>query len=243
LDRAVFNSRASYLADVQVYEKVLKQRNAHLRDPRLSPLLLEVYDEQIADVGAHIVQRRLQYLEFYRPFFEETFTAIYTGDGGDIEPLDGEISYSSQWLKGVSLSGEDDTVDALRACLGEALRLSGKEDRRRGFTTVGPHRDDLETRLGGHDVKAFASQGQTRALVLAMKIAEIRLLAERFGLAPVLLLDDVSSELDRHRNRFLFDFLHGHQGQVFITTTHRDHILLDQHMTVFDVLGGKVSCA
>lgn len=239
LDRAVFNSRAGYLADAQAYDKVLKQRNALLRDPRPSPLLIEVYDEQLSELGALVTQRRLQYVDLFRPFFGAAFSAIY--EGQDSEPgCVVEIDYASQWLLGVSTSGADDTIDDLQARLAQALEMSVSDDRRRGFTTVGPHRDDLELRLGGREVKAYASQGQTRAMVLAMKIAEIRLLQERFGIAPVLLLDDVSSELDRDRNRHLFSFLHTHRGQVFITTTHRDHILIDQDATVFDVERGEV---
>ena len=99
----------------------------------------------------------------------------------------------------------------------------------------------MKATLNGKDVRSFASQGQHRALVLAMKCAEITYLEDRFRFAPILLLDDVSSELDQARNRFLFDFLHDRmEGQVFITTTHRDYILLDQDVSVWHVTDGEL---
>ncbi len=122
-----------------------------------------------------------------------------------------------------------------------ALKACEDEDRRRGFTTVGPHRDDLQVELGQHNARLFASQGQIRALVLALKIAQIRLIQARNRYTPILLLDDVSSELDRSRNRFLFDYLAQHQGQVFITTTHRGYIELRDHVTCFKVANGAVT--
>src|SRR5262249_38369791 len=99
----------------------------------------------------------------------------------------------------------------------------------RGATSSGPHTDDLELTFEGRDAGAFASQGQLRALVLALKIAEIELLAEALGDAPVLLLDDVSSELDEKRNEQLFEFLSGLAGQTFITTTHKRHVLIPEN--------------
>jgi DNA replication and repair protein RecF len=129
----------------------------------------------------------------------------------------------------------------LERFLADGLAATRGSERDRGYTLVGPHRDDLVAELDGHEVKSFASQGQHRAFVLAMKIAEITYLEETYHFAPILLLDDVSSELDRVRNRFLFDFLRRRdEGQVFITTTHRDYILLEEDTAVFDVSDGTI---
>ena len=92
-------------------------------------------------------------------------------------------------------------------------------DLRRGSAAVGPHRDDLSITLDGHDVRGVASQGQHRAVVLALKLAEVGVVGEARGVHPILLLDDVSSELDRARTGALFAFLREQQGQVFLTTT------------------------
>jgi DNA replication and repair protein RecF len=92
-------------------------------------------------------------------------------------------------------------------------------DRRRGSAGAGPHRDDLELRLGGHDVRSYASQGEHRAVTMALKMAELSCIAAARGLQPILLLDDVSSELDVARTALLFDYLRESPGQILLTTT------------------------
>jgi DNA replication and repair protein RecF len=101
----------------------------------------------------------------------------------------------------------------------EALASWRPKDARRNSATVGPHRDDLALAIDGHRVRGVASQGQHRAVVLALKAAEIEVIARARGVRPVLLLDDVSSELDRSRTAALFRFLSEQRGQVFLTTT------------------------
>ena len=125
----------------------------------------------------------------------------------------------------------------------ELLRRLGDERRRdlaRGATSSGPHTDELRLVLDGHAAAAFASQGQLRAIVLALKIAEIEYLSERLGDAPVLLLDDVSSELDPTRNAQLFAFLQTVPCQAFITTTRPTHVLLAEERKDFQVVTGAV---
>jgi DNA replication and repair protein RecF len=93
------------------------------------------------------------------------------------------------------------------------------EEMRRGTTLTGPHRDDLQFQLNGSDVKQYASQGQQRSLMLAMKMAEIAMAEEQFAAPPILLLDDLASELDRNRTANMLAYLHSRAIQVFITTT------------------------
>ena len=100
-----------------------------------------------------------------------------------------------------------------------ALRRRLPRDRQRGYTSVGPHADDLLLSLADRPARLFASQGQARAVVLAFKIGEIENLRRIQGRAPLLLLDDVSSELDPQRNEFLMRYLGELQGQVVLTTT------------------------
>jgi DNA replication and repair protein RecF len=106
----------------------------------------------------------------------------------------------------------------------EMLESSRAADARRGAAKIGPHRDDLALTLDGHPVRGFASQGQHRTVVLALKSAEIDVVGATRGTRPLLLLDDVSSELDRPRTTALFQFLRQHLGQVFLTTTRRELI-------------------
>jgi DNA replication and repair protein RecF len=100
-----------------------------------------------------------------------------------------------------------------------ALAAQRERDRHRGGASSGPHRDDLSLRLGGYDVRVDASQGEHRAVTLALKLAELSCIAAARGVHPVLLLDDVSSELDLSRTALLFDFLRETPGQILLTTT------------------------
>jgi DNA replication and repair protein RecF len=108
----------------------------------------------------------------------------------------------------------------------KALEASRVADARRGSAAVGPHRDDLALSLDGQSARGFASQGQHRMLVLALKAAESEVIGEARGVGPLLLLDDVSSELDRDRTSALFNYLQGMKGQVFLTTTRPELIEL-----------------
>ncbi|MGZ5969995.1 MAG: DNA replication/repair protein RecF, partial [Polyangiales bacterium] len=114
------------------------------------------------------------------------------------------------------------------------------EDRRRGAATRGPHLDDLALALDGHPARRVASQGQHRAIVLALKGAELETIREAREVEPVLLLDDVSSELDPARNAALFHFLHERQGQVLLTTTRPELIEIASERADFRVSSGTV---
>lgn len=217
LDRSVFNWQASFLADAQRYARVLRSRNAVLRDPAPALDLLDVYDAQLASTGARIVEARRRYLEELDPRFTAAFAAI--GQSG----LPARLEYHA--------SAED---------LNEALGAARRKDLARGRTSVGPHVDDLDFVLDGRNAREHASQGQLRALVLAWKTAEIGLLAEKNHEAPLLLLDDVSSELDPSRNQCLFDFLQQMDCQTFVTTTHPRHVLVTENREDFRIVSGQI---
>jgi DNA replication and repair protein RecF len=242
LDRAVFNRAPRYLGDVQAYEKVVKNRNALLREIgsgkrslRQAGDLLAVFDQKLAEVGARLAVSRMRFLDEIRPRFRAAFESI-TQTG-----LEVDVAYTASTplppAPALSRDVGEDVVAALAACLAEQ-RL---RDVARGTTSVGPHRDDLMFRLDGHAAASFASQGQLRALVLAWKTAEMELLAETHGEEPVLLLDDVSSELDATRNEYLFEFLKRRPTQCFITTTHPRHVLLSSERVDYRVEGGVVT--
>ncbi len=236
IDRAIFNAHPAYGAISLQYEEILKQRNALLKAPSVDRTLLGVYDEQLVQVGADIIARRLDFMSHFLPVLMRTFAAIFDAT------FSADLTYAAGWTEQTMDPSDAPSRATIERWLGEALERTAQEERDRGHTLVGPHRDDLVAWLNGRDVKTYASQGQHRAFVLAMKIAEITYLEERYNFAPILLLDDVSSELDRERNRFLFDFLRRRmEGQVFITTTHRDHILLDDDVQIFDVREGQIT--
>jgi DNA replication and repair protein RecF len=223
LDRAIWNAHPAYLAEAQTYDRVLKSRNALLRDNGPADLL-DVYDEQLARAAVPLVQRRRSLVEELRPLTEHAFARV-TQTG-----LRLEMDYETE----LDISNIHDSML-------NRLHNDMRKDRARGATSSGPHADDLDLVLDGKSAKLYASQGQLRAIVLALKIAEIEYLRAKLGDAPVLLLDDVSSELDPTRNAQLFDFLRSVPCQAFITTTHPQHVLLSEDRLDFRVVAGRIS--
>jgi DNA replication and repair protein RecF len=246
LDRAVFNREPGYLGHVQAYEKIVRNRNALLRDlgsgSRQARELLPIFDQQLADVGAQLVSARLRFLDHIRPGLQAAFQAItQTGIHVDVGyHCSDEVARAGKVTAGPTTALTAALTEALAEALTEAIGRSHARDIARGSSSVGPHRDDLDFRFADQPASSFASQGQLRALVLAWKTAEMELLATSHGEAPVLLLDDVSSELDEARNRYLFEFLRRQQSQCFITTTHPKHVLLEADRVDYCVEAGSV---
>lgn len=237
LDRAVFNQVPEHLSSHRDYEKAVRNRNAFLRaraeeGPAAqggSQELLEVLDSQVAELGAAVVAARAALLRQLRPRFQQAFEAItQLGLAVDVEYVGPERA-------------EEIDLEGLQEALRGLLAAARRSDLARGQTSVGPHRDDLRFLLEGQPAQSFASQGQLRAMVLAWKTAELELFSATRGEPPVLLLDDVSSELDRTRNEFLFDFLRSRDSQCFITTTHSDCVLLSSDRADYEVRSGSVT--
>ncbi|MCP3099163.1 DNA replication/repair protein RecF [Myxococcus sp. K15C18031901] len=211
LDRAVFNRFPAYLRESREYARALKNRNRLLREGHaVDPAYLEAYDETLARAGARIYARRRALMAELSPRAQATFGAI----GRTADP-------ATYGYHPAHLGGDFATADepALAQALRESLTARMRRDLDRGFTSVGPHADDVTVTLGGRSARAYASQGQQRALVLGWKIAEIENLASCLGFLPLLLLDDVSSELDPERNAYLMDYLARSGAQVFLSTT------------------------
>ncbi len=212
LDRAVFGAYRPYFREVLIFERVLKSRNVLLRRGSVEATLLASYDEKLAEAGARIVIRRRETVRSLLPRLEATYRRIHS------EAAVGMRYTSNPRVQAADSEGE--VVVALR----EGLLANREADERRGFTGFGPQTDDLELELAGHLAREHASQGQLRSLVLALKLAELEYLREVLGEAPVLLLDDVASELDEERRRSLFDAVAALSCQSLITVTERDHL-------------------
>jgi DNA replication and repair protein RecF len=209
LDRAVFNRFPGFLKDSRVYARALKSRNRLLRE-RADLRYVEVYDETLARFGAKIWARRRALLKELSPRAERAFADI--GRSAD-------SAHYRYVVSQLELDFGTESESAMESALRAALRDRQPRDAERGFTSVGPHSDDLEIQIGEHAARSYASQGQQRALVLAWKIAEIENVHQALGFLPLLLLDDVSSELDPERNSFLMTYLSTSGAQVFLTTT------------------------
>lgn len=208
LDRAVFNRFPAFLSESRAYSRALKARNRLLKE-RAEPRYLDAYDEAVAKGGARLWLRRQALLKELAPRAQAAFSAI-----GPNFP-DAHFEYAPSGLTLEGGQGEEE----LKALLLHELTARRPSDFERGFTQVGPHADDVAVALGGKSSRMFASQGQQRALVLAWKIAEIESLSAALGMKPLLLLDDVSSELDAERNDYLMGYLANTGAQVILTTT------------------------
>jgi DNA replication and repair protein RecF len=211
LDRAVFNRFPAFLKESRAFARALKGRNRLLKE-HAPAAYLDTWDEALAKSGARVWSRRRALLAELGPRASAAFAAI----GRTVDPA--VFRYVPAHVQ-VDLAGQPVDEGLLTHALHEGLALRRERDRERGFTSVGPHADDLEVRLGERVARAFASQGQQRALVLAWKVAEIENLHAHHGFLPLLLLDDVSSELDPERNAYLMAYLAHSGAQTFLTTT------------------------
>jgi DNA replication and repair protein RecF len=209
LDRAAFNRWPAVLAEARDYVRALRARNAALR---VGPAEVEgSFRVPLSRAAARLLVRRRELVLELAPRVETAFREI---SGPDAPAA--RLAYRA--AAGVRIEGGEGEIAAQ---LEEILEARLDRDREKGFTSAGPHMDDLVLALDGKGAKVYASQGQQRALVLALKIAEIENLRGALGRPPLLLLDDVSSELDPAKNRFLLDYLGALPAQAFLTTTDR----------------------
>ena len=230
-DGAICQLYPRAVAELTDYQKILVQRNALLKQWREQPGskaedLLELWDTTLAVHGAHVTRIRDRYIQRLEPLAAE----IYSGLSGGRETL------SLCWDTPVSTEGK--SGDTARQWL-EQLQAARRSDMAAGFTTVGPHREDLRLEVDGLPVKNFGSQGQQRSAVLALKLAEASLLQEVTGEPPVAFLDDVMSELDPSRQDYILNHIEG--WQVFITCCEPSAALKSTAAKVFSVKQGVIS--
>jgi DNA replication and repair protein RecF len=228
LDLAVFNVERGYYREASAFQKVVKSRNHLLKRGPVDSVLLDAYDEELARTGARVVMRRRALVADLAPRTRDFFRALH----GDL-PV--ELLYRS--APAVDAAADE---AAVQAALLAGLRAQRGLDERRRFTGTGPHTDDLEIVLGGRLSREHASQGQLRSLVLALKLAELTNVEARRADVPVLLLDDVPSELDPTRRRFLFEMVGGLACQTLISVTERAVVSPLTERVDFHVTQGRI---
>ncbi|MEE3362140.1 MAG: DNA replication/repair protein RecF [Anaerovoracaceae bacterium] len=204
IDRELSQIKVSYLVNLYNYKKVLQQRNAYLKEENIERAFLDVWTENLIKFGSRIIEDRKSFIDKLGKISGEVHSGITAG----AEQL--TVNYIP------NIETEENTADQIKA-MGEVFDESLEEDLKNRTTTRGPHRDDIDLLVNGINVRKFGSQGQQRTAALALKLAEIELIKEDKGTAPVLLLDDVLSELDPARQSYLISSLSG--VQLFITAT------------------------
>ena len=197
----------AYLAARMEYERVVRQRNALLKQTPLDEELLNTLTDKLASSGFAFSGHRSRLFERINTRMTEAYSSLSDG-----ESLTARYAFSWERRGFVSRLPESSSE------LAEIIRSHRNEEVSRGTTLIGPHRDEVFFRVGDRDARIFASQGQQRTIALAWKLAEVRVITEIAGQAPVLLLDDVMSELDETRRQALMSFV-GKAAQTFLTTT------------------------
>jgi DNA replication and repair protein RecF len=213
--------------DQTEYERALRQRNAFLRQGFRDDATLAVWDSRLAQAGGRVLTRRSRVMETLQPLLGEAYEEV----AGEVTTA--SFTYASSW------NGELDRSSAgeLGARLATALELSHGIDYERRMTTVGPHRDEPGFSIDGHDARIHGSQGEQRTMALAAKLAAHRAVAGAVGEPPVLVLDDVFSELDPQRADALARALPG-DTQTIITSARPEEVPLAG--AVWQVADGEV---
>lgn len=217
-------SRGYYTALLR-YNKILEQRNNLLkdRDAGLVYDTLPVWDEQLAKYAAIVVRHRADFIARLAPLAQEEHSMLTDG----AEKL--EVRPEKKYV------GDD---EELKEILYSELQSNYDRDIRLGYTTIGPHRDDIDIIINGQDAKHYASQGQTRTAALAIKLAEMEIFKQLSGEYPVLILDDVMSELDLPRRKKLVARAQG--MQTILTCTHAERVLYGHEANKIRIEGGAI---
>jgi len=204
LDGLLCQLSPSYYHNLLRYIRVVQQRNRLLR-AQAPPHLLEVWDEQMVEVGCAITERRAELVARLEPLVREAGRRMVDGDL--------RIAYRASWEPG----------EGLRERAQAVLVRQRREEYRRGMTLSGPHRDELEITLDGVPLRAYGSRGQQRAAVLSLRLAEREVVRAEMGEDPVMLLDDAGAELDARRTQELLRLL-SEGPQAIFTATDRSHL-------------------
>ena len=221
LDWGVFHVEHSYGQDWQHYQKVLKQRNALLRQVGMSEA--DVWVEQIITLGEKLHQSRQEYLLAFEPLFKKIWAELIPDLGVP------SLEYNPGWRDG---------------SLAESLHAAKETDRRLGFTTKGPHRADLQVAVDGRDICDFFSQGQQKSAMYAMKVAQGAFLQSASDKQVAYLIDDLPAELDSVRLSAVLNLLQKHASQIFITAidqAHMKHIISPDDVQFFALKDGCVT--
>jgi DNA replication and repair protein RecF len=231
IDITISQIKKNYFIDLQEYQKVLKQRNALLKlifkDVNLKDSI-EVWNEKLASLGSRIIKERINFINKLN----------YESD-----KIQKEISDSKEFVniiyKTDLILDEKNFENIIEKKILEKLKSNLNYEILRGTTTIGPHRDDLKIKVNDIDIKIYGSQGQQRTAILSVILGKLELIKEEIGEYPILLLDDVSSELDSKRLKNLLNIVN--RTQTFITTTELDLINKDDdNYKIYKIENGNI---
>ncbi|MFA5526975.1 MAG: DNA replication/repair protein RecF [Peptostreptococcales bacterium] len=229
INRELCQIKPLYYSQLYKYNKILVQRNACLKNinnfNKKDDMMLDIWNKEMIKYGINLIKNREEFIKRLNNISKKIHAKL-TNEKENLE-----ILYDCSVDKAEEIKEEN---------YYKKLKETEKKDIMRGYTSIGPHKDDLIIKINGIDVRNFGSQGQQRTASLSLKLAEIKLIAEETGEIPILILDDVLSELDQYRQNYLVNFLKN--MQVFITTTEiKEFIVKDlQEYSIFNIQEGNI---
>ncbi|OGO84378.1 MAG: hypothetical protein A2Y24_07070 [Clostridiales bacterium GWE2_32_10] len=209
-----------YFENIQNYYKIVKQRNNLLKNNNVSRETLSVWDEQLVKHGKEVIQKRKEYINDLQEIIFDIHKSL-TSNNENIK-----IIYDN------NVNEENFEYE---------LKRKLEEEKKYGYTMVGPHRDDYGFDINDRDIKKYGSQGQQRTVILSLKFTEIEVIKKQTGENPILLLDDVLSELDRERQEHLIKYIQ--KVQTILTTTDFDNDIMRKLNIgkIFKINNGEVA--
>lgn len=237
IDSMISQLSSSYLSDLVEFRKITKQRNKLLSHEQFPDSVLweylEPWNEQLAFVGAKILSKRKKHLNEFAVELEKVYARL-TG-----LPLKPRFEYKSQ------IDADSADLELIKDAYKKLISDNLEKERERGYTLVGPHRDDLTFFLDDIELRKFGSQGQHRIFTIALKMAELFYISEQLDDLPIFLLDDMFGDLDPQKISILLTMLEQHKGQTFITAANPAlfdgliHLNADKNL-VIEVENGKL---
>ena len=224
IDMELCQLNSKYYYNLVQYNKVLNERNIILKNKKIDKNIIDVYDIQLANFGNNIIKERLYYIDKLNLYGSNIHKEISSGKE-NIE------------FKYISTVKDFENIEDNFYTL---LKKNREKDIDKGITSIGPHRDDFTVFINGIDAKSFGSQGQQRSAVLTMKFSSLKIIKELTSEYPVLLLDDVLSELDFNRKRYILSTIGDIQTIITCTGIEDLTSYLDKKSKVFKVKDGEI---
>lgn len=209
IDIDICQLRPNYYNILHGYQSILMSRNKLLKDEKTDENLLDVYTKKLIDYGTELIFYRCLYIERLK----ETAKKIYSEISDDKREL--EIKYKTFF----EIENSENKKEIRDKFIVESERRKNDEKLRK-TTLAGPHKDDIEFLLDGKNSRIYASQGQQRTIILSLKLSEVIFIKELTGMSPILLLDDILSELDKQRQKRLFNYIKDFQTILTVTDSH-----------------------
>jgi DNA replication and repair protein RecF len=229
IDSAICQLRPSYAKQLSRYSKALLQRNMLLKDIGYHSELadmIDIWNDRMVSTGSEIINERINYIKKLAPYTSKYYSEISEGK----EKM--ELTYTA-------LDEDIDKLNDIRMIFEKKLKENEKTDLKQGFTSVGPHRDDFTVSIDGKQTKIYGSQGQQRSVVISLKLAEAAILNDYLQEPPIILLDDVMSELDSERQSYLLNSMNS--KQIFITCCSPETVGLQRTGSRFRITDGIIS--